>query len=235
MNKADYEQFLKDHKVTTDEHIRPELLVNVKHVLKDTLAYSELKRESLNCLQKALAKHIKTRKLILWHVVAVTTALALNLITLKYNDAGNLPPLISSGLTLLGIVATALMVWTFIKLAMNGFASGYVTDSTFTKKTAPPQDMIDKVVGENKEALEALYVDFLYKNNHTLTTKIADGDSYFNILTGKDDFVDANQIRMMGGYETKEGFVMLFLTLMFNSDYTDIAISDYKYSLGFIV
>ena len=229
MNKAQYQQFLKDHKVTPQ--IRPELLVNVKHVLKDSTAYSELKKVSLDRLKKALVRHIKTKKLIFWHVVSVALTLIINLFVLKKNDVANLPPLISSGITLMGLVATVWMIWTFIKLAMNGFVSGYVTEGNFTKKTAPPQDMIDKVALENKAALKALYVDFLYKNNHTLTTKIDDGEKHFNILTGKDDFVDANQIRLIGGYETKEGLVILFLTLTFNSDYTDIAISDYKYSL----
>ena len=231
MNKAAYNQFLKDHKVTTEEQIRPELLVNVKHILKDTHAYRELKAASLHKLKSALIKHIKTRKLIFQHVIAVAIALASNIFAFKYDDAANLPPLISSSMTLIGLVATALMVWTFIRLAMNGFVSGYVTDSNFTEKTAPPQDMIDKVAGENKAALEALFVDFLYKNNHTLTTKVEGGEFSFMILTGKDNFVDANQIRLAGGYETKEGVVMLFLTLTFNSDYTDIAITDYKYSL----
>ena len=231
MNKTAYNQFIKDHKVTTEELIRPELLVNVKHILKDTQAYRELKAASLHKLKAVLIKHIKTKKLIFQHIIAVTIGLASNILAFKYNNDANLPPLISSSMTFIGLVATVLMVWTFIQLAINGFASGYVTAGDFIEKTAPPQDMIDKVVEENKAALEALYVDFLYKNNHTLTTKITDGESAFYIMTGKDDFVDANQILLAGGYETKEGMVILFLTLTFNSDYTDIAITDYKYSL----
>ena len=236
MNPITRKKLLKKSRATTNTQKKPELLVDVTHILKDTATYKELKQEALRDLAKSRTQKTKADVLLKKHLISIAVAL-LMLIPINYYRDTYLQSLniVSITIMLISITALGFMLFSLMQLVFGGLLYVLLPHWQSVNPYQPNQDRIDAVAEENTAAMQELFVNFFLKNNHITVTKKENSEIESEIKTGKDDFVYRNQLRIVGGYEVlegDEGVAMLFLTLTFNEDYTKLFITDYLFALA---
>lgn len=229
MKKKEIKKLLEQYKTTTDEQKNPELLVDVSYILKDTATYDKLKKEAKgNFITYHLTKK-RQHNLLFKHFGAVAVGFIILFLHDKFS--GIAPSFVLTALTVSLVISVLYAVFTATLLIFGLPLYFSLIHINPERLIAPSNETLREVAEENKQALRDLFVKFIYKNNHNESTLTGNTPIELGIKIGEKECAPPNGIQLIGGYQTKEGIVTLFLTLRFNIDCSKLTITDYVFSL----